>query len=326
MRTRTLLRGAWRFAVARATGGPAWVGVTLLLTLRCDQRCGYCDFPRHAGDELDTATWKRVLAGLRRAGTVRLGLSGGEPLLRPDLGELVRAAVGQGFVTSLVTNGARLAGRVDEVAPVDYLLATIEGDAPRHDAVRGPGAWADTWAGLEAVRRHGGPRLGLICPVHADNADRLDEPLRAAEVLGVRVFFQPVAQRDGWLGVPFGGLPDDALVRDAFRRLAAWKREGRPVGNSHAYLDLVVGGRTAGLAGRCTAGRYFVTLLPDGRVTPCCMLPFHADLPRVDPEEPRRTAREVQPPTCRGCAISPYVESHLILSLDPRALLGALRW
>lgn len=326
MRSSTLLRGAWRHAVARVTGGAAWAGVTLLVTLRCDQHCAYCDFPRHAGDELDTATWKRLLIGLRRAGTVRLGLSGGEPLLRPDLGELVQAAVKQGFVTSLVTNGAHLAERLDEVLPVDYLLSTIEGDAPRHDAVRGPGAWKATWDGLEAVRRRGGPRLGLICPVHAANAASLDEALRAAEALGVKVFFQPVLQRDGWSGAPFGGLPDDATVRDVFGRLAAWKRAGRPVGNSHAYLDLVLEGRTGALAGTCTAGRYFVTILPDGRVTPCCMLPFHANLARIDPDHPERTARQVPRPSCQGCAISPYVESHFILSMNLRAVRSALRW
>jgi len=326
MRPRTLLRGAWHHAVARVTGRPAWTGVTLLVTLRCDQHCAYCDFPRHAGRELDTATWKRVLAGLGRAGTVRLGISGGEPLLRPDLGELVQAAVRQGFVTSLVTNGARLRDRVDEVAAVDYLLTTIEGDAPRHDAVRGAGAWKATWEGLEAVRRRGGPKLGLICPVHAGNAATLDEPLRAAEALGVTIYFQPVLQRAGWSGAPFGDLPDEATVRDVFVRLAAWKRAGRPVGNSRAYLDLVLDGRTGALAGTCTAGRYFVTILPDGRVTPCCMLPFHADLPRVDPDAPERTSRLVSRPICEGCTIAPYVESHFIFSLDPRAIRSALRW
>ena len=326
MRPGTVVQGALQYAWARVTGRATWTCATLLVTFRCDQHCGYCDFPRHAGAELDTAAWIRLIRGLRRAGTVRLGLSGGEPLLRPDLGQLVHAATSEGFVTSLVTNGSRLVERLDDVLAVDYLLTTIEGDPRQHDAVRGAGAWNAAWSGIEAARRRGGPRLGLICPVHAGNAATLDEALRTAEALGVKVYYQPVLQRSGWTGPGYPDLPADAIVHDAFQRIAAWKRSGRAVGNSTAYLSLVLERRTGSLAGTCTAGRFFVTILPDGRVTPCCMLPFGDHLPVVDSDAPHRAVEKVPRPVCGGCAIAPYVESHLILSMNARALQTALRW
>lgn len=81
------------------------------LTYRCPLHCVFCsnpiDYARHSG-ELDTATWKRVLGEARALGAVQLGFSGGEPLLRDDLEELVAHARGLGFYTNLITSGVGL--------------------------------------------------------------------------------------------------------------------------------------------------------------------------------------------------------------------------
>jgi MoaA/NifB/PqqE/SkfB family radical SAM enzyme len=326
VKPQALLAGAWKHARARLTGANAWASVVLLLTFRCNQRCGYCDFPRHAGEEMPTSSWRTLLKGLRAGGTVRVCLSGGEPLLREDLGELVREASGHGFVTTVVTNATLLAERVDEVAPADFVLTSMEGDRESHDAIRGPGSWDLTVAGLEALRARGRTRVGLICTVRAGAASDLEAALRLGESLGVRVYFQPVERRLGWKGPEYRGVADEDELRDAFARVAAWKRAGRPIGNSDAYLDLARRGLARQSAGSCTAGRWFATVLPDGRVTPCCLLPFDPGLPRVDLARPWLTARAMARPRCAGCLNAAYVETNLLFSLDPSALLSTMRW
>jgi pyrroloquinoline quinone biosynthesis protein E len=76
---------------------PMWLLAEL--TYRCPLHCLFCsnpiDYARHQV-ELDTPTWKRILGEARALGAVQLGFSGGEPLLREDLEELVAHARGLG--------------------------------------------------------------------------------------------------------------------------------------------------------------------------------------------------------------------------------------
>src|SRR5947208_14544863 len=81
------------------------------LTYRCPLKCPYCSNPlgrRRYRDELDTATWQRVLAEAAALGVVQVHFSGGEPLVRRDLPELMREARRLDLYTHLST-GATLA-------------------------------------------------------------------------------------------------------------------------------------------------------------------------------------------------------------------------
>ena len=142
------------------------------------------------------------------------------------------------------------------------------------------------------------------------------------------MFFQPVQELQGWRGPEFDGLPDQTKLQQEFLQLARWKRGGRPVGNSQYYLSMVASRRWPELSGRCLAGRFFVTVLPDGRATPCCILPFDGPSVRVSPRLPGGALPrhpQLHVSACGGCTISPYVESHLLLSLNWRSVWGALK-
>src|SRR6478752_8181351 len=91
---------------ARGVGPPLWL--LLELTYRCPLHCVFCynptDFASTAA-ELPTAEWLRVLREARALGAVQLGLSGGEPLAREDLEEIVAEAHRLGFYINLITSG-----------------------------------------------------------------------------------------------------------------------------------------------------------------------------------------------------------------------------
>src|SRR5437764_10616618 len=74
------------------------------LTYRCPLQCPYCsnpiDFARHA-NELSTADWERVLGEAAALGVVQAHFSGGEPLLRPDISQIIRRAHDLGLYTNL---------------------------------------------------------------------------------------------------------------------------------------------------------------------------------------------------------------------------------
>src|SRR5687767_11484869 len=88
------------------TGNP--YSLVAELTYRCPLRCSYCSNPVDCGSEgyraeLNTEEWARVFREASALGVLQLGLTGGEPLARADLPELVAAASSSGLYTTLVT-------------------------------------------------------------------------------------------------------------------------------------------------------------------------------------------------------------------------------
>ena len=323
----TLANGAIRHAVARVRRRQVASSVTVFLTLRCNCACSYCDFPRNnSGRELSTDEFRRLFRGLRSHGTFRLGISGGEPLLREDFDELALDATKLGFLTSLVTNGTLLEAHLDGARAMDYVLCTVEGDQQAHDRERGAGAYAATTRGMRLLASAGHRRFGVVCPVHQGNIDTIEETLRFAEDLKAKAFFQPAQVRDGWSGAPFERVLSSEQLVEVFAEVREWKRAGRPVGNSMTHLNWLLEGFPTGFSDQCLAGRYFHTILPDGRLIPCCMTPWDVHGVRLDVDHPGAAVGIMNKPECKGCTILPYIENTLLLRSHPSSLWNVLKW
>ena len=103
-------------------GLPLWLLAEL--TYRCPLQCPYCsnplDFARQ-GEELSTAQWFKVMAEAREMGAAQIGFSGGEPLVRQDLTELIGEARRLGYYTNLITSGIGLTEeKIAAFKPVSY--------------------------------------------------------------------------------------------------------------------------------------------------------------------------------------------------------------
>lgn len=100
-------------AILYKTNSP--FSIKLELTTSCNLRCKYC-YMRGAKNALVTSRqWIEVLERLRQLGVVRLEITGGEPLLYEDLSEIVQAADGIGFDTTICTNGVLIDSSLAEL-------------------------------------------------------------------------------------------------------------------------------------------------------------------------------------------------------------------
>lgn len=94
---------------------------SLALTHRCNLRCIHCYVAGGGGDagdpsgELSTGEWRRIIAEIRDAGCLHLLLTGGEPLLRPDIAEIYSFAKELGFLVTVFTNGTLIDGEILEL-------------------------------------------------------------------------------------------------------------------------------------------------------------------------------------------------------------------
>ena len=176
----------------RAPPGPV---VIWNLVRRCNLTCKHCysisadkDFP----GELSTAEVRAVMDDLRAFGVPVLILSGGEPLLRPDIFEITARAKTLGFYTGLSSNGtlidAVMAGRI-AAAGFDYVGISLDGIAATHDRFRGlEGAFDRS---LAAVRlcRDAGVKVGIRYTMTEDNAGDLPALLALLEAERIDKFY-----------------------------------------------------------------------------------------------------------------------------------------
>lgn len=158
---------------AVAPSGPV---VIWNLLRRCNLTCQHCyatsadrDFP----GELSLAEMQAVLVDLKTAGVPALILSGGEPLLHPDIFTLAQAAKALGFYVGLSSNGtlidAAMAARI-AAAGFDYVGLSLDGLEAIHDRFRRKaGAFAATLAGIRHCRAVG-VKVGLRYTLTQDTA------------------------------------------------------------------------------------------------------------------------------------------------------------
>ena len=163
------------------------LGLLAELTYGCPLSCPYCSNPLNLGDyhdELTTAEWQRVLGEAQELGVLQLHLSGGEPLLRRDVVEIVKSADELGLYTNLITSAIGLSRHRAEqlrAAGLDHVQISIQADEPAvSDRIAGTPSFERKVEAARVVKELGWP-LTLNVVLHRQNIDRVADLLRLAE-------------------------------------------------------------------------------------------------------------------------------------------------
>ena len=188
-------------------------GLLAELTYRCPLSCAYCSNPLNLadyGDELTTAEWQRVLAEAQELGVLQLHLSGGEPLQRRDVVEIVNSANELGLYTNLITSSLGLSRRRAEqlrAAGLDHVQISIQANEPAvSDRIAGTPSFERKIEAARVVKELGWP-LTVNVVLHRQNIDRVAAVLRLAEELeadrlavGARDALLAVGEASGLVG------------------------------------------------------------------------------------------------------------------------------
>ncbi|MGR8979996.1 MAG: pyrroloquinoline quinone biosynthesis protein PqqE [Gammaproteobacteria bacterium] len=181
---------------------PRWLLAEL--TYACPLQCPYCanpiDYSKYPS-ELTTEDWKRVLSEARKMGAVQLGFSGGEPLVRQDLVELVTHARGLGYYSNLITSGYGMTEekivRLKE-AGLDHIQVSIQASTQElNDHIAGTVSFQHKREVARLVKKHGYPMV-LCVVIHRENIHQMPEILAMAEELGADYLELANTQYYGW--------------------------------------------------------------------------------------------------------------------------------
>ncbi len=262
---------AWRRLIAhlarRAAGSEMPIWLTLGLTYRCQCRCVHCyaeGRQRDPAQEMTTAEVKSVLGQAAEVGVLEVMFSGGEPLLRDDLPELVAHGRSLGLLTRLSTNGILLdreyvaalkeAGLTQVGVSIDHAHPAV------HDRMRGlPGTFEAAVQGVRNLREFGIPCQILTYASRANVDSGLEDVValgRALGVLAVCAFFPAASGR-------LSGSCDQLLGERERARVRGIQDL------TFAYLELP----TARSMCR-VAAKTFAYVSPYGDVTPCSSVPY----------------------------------------------------
>ena len=170
-------------------GKPLWLCCEL--TYRCPLACPWCSNPLDFDlyrNELSTEEWKRVLREGRELGALQLGFTGGEPLVRKDVEELVAEANELGYYTNLITSGMGLTEKrlvALKQAGLNQIQLSIQScDRDLTDKLVGAKAHKHKLEVARLIKAHGFPMV-LNVPTIRQTLDRTEDILAMAEELKV---------------------------------------------------------------------------------------------------------------------------------------------
>lgn len=137
MRLKNKVYSALTLAKVKFLGKRVPLAVRFQLTNRCPSRCLYCNLWQMPSEELTTKQVFSILDELAEMGTKRISFSGGEPLLRDDLGKIIDCAVSKGISVSINTNGVKVPEKIRELKNLDLIKISIDGPRDINNKVRG---------------------------------------------------------------------------------------------------------------------------------------------------------------------------------------------
>lgn len=324
------------------------------LTRRCNLNCSHCyldaETLQHGNEgELTTNEVKRVLSEVAsRSSDTMVVLTGGEPLLRKDLEELVAHGSKQGLSMVIGTNGVLLTEqRVESLKAAGALGAGISVDSldpAFHDQFRGcPGSWEKTLAGMDACRKYDLP-FQVHFSINQGNATELEGMIDFTQSVGahlLNIFFLICTGRGEKMSDITAQQYETALEQiieaqqrhpelmirarcaPHYKRIVYQQNPNSPITRAEGYEG-----------GGCIAGTHYCRITPEGGVTACPYIPDEEGSIRQQPFlniwDHAPTFEQLRTPTlggkcgrceyqilCGGCRARPKALGNDLMDTDP---------
>ena len=244
------------------------------LTYACPLHCPYCSNPVALDDyrdELTTDEWQRVFTEAAELGVLQVHLSGGEPMQRHDIVDLVQCANKLGLYTNLITSGLGFSTRRAEQlrdAGLDHVQVSIQADQrDLSDQIAGTASFERKHEVTRLVKKLGWP-LTLNVVLHRQNIDRIGAIVDMAAVMDADRIELANTQYYGWAGRNRAGLLPS---REQLERAETVVRAARERLGDRMEIIYVIPDYYSKYPKPCMDGwaRRQFTVVPNGEALPC---------------------------------------------------------
>lgn len=299
--------------------------VSFLITHRCNLRCSYCNSYKQIEDEMTTEQIKKMLTKLKNMGLIRLGITGGEPLLREDIGEIISFAKSLGIKTTLVTNGSLVNAKIKELKDLDLLIVSLEGPKEIHDSLRGRGTFEKAIESIKAAKKNK-LNVWVETVLTAKSNKKLDFLLKKSKEIGFSILFQPVFNYK--LAASEGDItrisPEINEYRGLVSKIMRLKKNYKIV-SSYSYFRYILKNWPNHVYPHCKAGKLFVSISPSGDVAPCHFLIKTREWPNGIKLGFKKAFHLIKDNRCSGCLCNSYIETNLLFSGNMESKVNFLK-
>lgn len=326
MKFQTMARAGIGVLKGRLFGVKHPLFVTLATNNSCQSHCKYCKIPKRSQRELTCAEIFRLIDEIVAFGVIRLGIWGGEPLLRPDIVDIVRHAHDKGLYVTLDTNGYLLPKKQELLKYLDHLIVSLDGPEQAHDANREPGSYRQAMAAIECVPST--TPVWTITVLTKNNINEIDWILDTAEEKHFIPTFQVLHHSDHF-GTNDTLRPSPEEYRKCLAYLLEQQRKGRKMGISAGCIQHLLDWKdyTKNMSpdpgqtwNKCWGGEFFVNVDANGDMYPCSLVIGSVKAPNFLDKGFAAAYKEITPPPCRSCLATCFSENNMLFSLSPSTI------
>jgi len=316
-----ILYPTWRmlknYVLGRYFFKPAPLWLDFRVTRRCNHHCAYCSIPNRAANEMTTAEVTTVIDKTKHVANWVL-LTGGECLLRTDIGEIVdHIKTTTDMKVTVNTNMLLLQETFEKIQHADFLFFSIDGREETHDAYRCNGSYAKVIAGLEFLRHSRLRRRGLLSLTVLHKGTQksdLEHVLQLSDRYSFGANFQLIRHYSA------SGRSREIDSHNAhglrlLDYLLEQKSRGRFITNTTRNLEILKDIARGINTIPCHSGRLFCFITSEGKVALCFSRPDHDRYlnlrdPGVTFEMALQRLAEIRPDRqrCPGCTCTTPIE------------------
>ncbi|MFH1850473.1 MAG: radical SAM protein [archaeon] len=346
LNTTRILKMARSYLVARILGKPAPISTLINLTNQCPKGCCYCDSWKELPRHMPTEKVLTLLHEIRDAGVVRVTFHGGDPLMHPDFGIIIKEARKCGFFITVSVRETLVAKMIDELKYADLLFVSFDGRQKAHDAHKGRGSFAELMDVFGLLKKRGIPFQTTTVVTKLSMKD-IDFVADTAEKYGFQAHFQTLqftpnrhSKRSELMDPKKNPLAPLILsgkeYADVGRKLLKLKKTSNNIATSETiirmiFLDWPDHAQTflpkrLYKSIRCWSGLLYNQISVEGDLFPCSYYgPFFHDgrLPNVFRLGYRKALEmKVKDNSCQACQVPCYMELNAMFSLNLKTILN----
>lgn len=327
MQLRNIIRSGWCAIGANVWNRTSPLNVMLSVTNHCPSHCNYCNIPLRRQQELTTRQIFSLVGQISQMGCQRLGLWGGEPLCRDDIGEIIDYAKERNLFVTLDSNGYLVPEKMKLLKNLDHLILALDGPEEIHDLNRERGSFQKVMAAIEAVS--GKISFWTITVLTKHNIESIDFVLDKARRYGFLATFQLLHHNDRLGRNSDALLPDAESYRKAIKKLILEKKKKAPIASSLNYLSYILQWPDYRITTyshevnnlRCWAGRLYCNVDTDGSIYPCSLLVDKVKALNFLDCGFKKAFENLMRNSCRACLASCFTEYNYLYSLDVSTIL-----